>query len=121
MADYFFDTYAIMEVVKGNHSYEPFKGAEAFTSVLNLTELHYHVTRQLGLELANSLIRKWSRRVISFSNDDIEEMTKFKLVNSKKKFSLPDLLGYILALRYGLKFLTGDEGFRNMPNVEFVK
>ena len=121
MNDYFFDTYAIMEVVKGNRNYAQFKGAEAFTSVLNLTELHYHITRQFGLELAHRLINKWSRRVLGFSNDDIEKMTKFKLANSKKKFSLPDSLGYILALRHGLKFLTGDEGFRSMPNVELVK
>ena len=121
MTDYFFDTYAIMEFVKGNNKYASFQGVEAFTSVLNLTELHYHVTRQFGLELANTLIHKWSRRVVSFSNDDIEEMTKFKVANNKKKFSLPDSMGYILALRHGLKFLTGDEGFRGMPNVEFVK
>lgn len=121
MAEYFFDTYAIMEVVKGNRNYEPFKGAEAFTSVLNLTELHYHVARPFGMELANSLISKWSRKVLSFGNDDLEEMTKFKLANGQKKFFLPDSLGYILALRHGLKFLTGDEAFRNLPNVEFVK
>jgi len=38
-----------------------------------------------------------------------------------KDLSIPDVIGYIVAKRYGAKFLTGDEGFRNMENVEFVK
>lgn len=121
MFEHFFDTYAIIEVVKGNKNYERFKSSDAFTSVLNLVELHYHVTRQFGLDVADELLKKWSLRVLSFSNSDIAEMTKFKISNSKKDFSLPDSLGYVLALRHGLKFLTGDEAFRNLPNVEFVK
>ena len=38
-----------------------------------------------------------------------------------KKMSIPNVIGYIVAERYGVKFLTGDEGFRNFNNVEFVK
>ncbi len=32
-----------------------------------------------------------------------------------------DCLGYLLAREHGVPFLTGDDGFRGMENVEFVK
>ena len=38
-----------------------------------------------------------------------------------KHLSIPDCIGFIVAKRYGVKFLTGDEAFRNFDNVEFVK
>ena len=45
----------------------------------------------------------------------------FKLKNKKINFSYIDCLGYSISNRLGIIFLTGDEGFRNLPNVEFVK
>ena len=38
-----------------------------------------------------------------------------------KNLSIPDSIGYITAKRLGIKFLTGDEDFRNFENVEFIK
>ena len=38
-----------------------------------------------------------------------------------KQLSIPDVIGYTLANRLHIKFLTGDEGFREMQNVEFIK
>lgn len=121
MPSYFFDTYAVIEIVKGNPNYEAYKSSEAIISVLNLVELHYHVTKKFGHAVADKLLGEYSKCVIGFTNADIVAMTNFKIANNKKEFSLPDSLGYVLALRHSIKFLTGDEGFRDMPNVEFVK
>ena len=38
-----------------------------------------------------------------------------------KHLSIPDAIGYTIAQRHDAKFLTGDEDFRDMPNIEFVK
>ena len=35
--------------------------------------------------------------------------------------SYTDVVGYTLSRSLGFKFLTGDEAFRNLENVEFVK
>ena len=121
MNSYFFDTYAIIEMVKGNPAYEPYKKSSIVISSLNLVECHYHITRKFGLHLANQLLQELSNCVISFTNEDVKAMTQFRIANMKKDLSFPDCLGYVLAIRTGLKFLTGDEGFRGMPNVEFVK
>lgn len=121
MSSYFFDTYAIIEIVKGNPNYEQYKNSAAIISVLNLVELHYHITKKFGPGIANKLLGEYSKCVIGFTNEDVIAMTNFKIANNKKEFSLPDSLGYVLSLRHGIRFLTGDEGFRDMPNVEFVK
>jgi len=53
------------------------------------------------------------------SFDDIKNAMSFKIKH--KSLSIPDVVGYMVALRLQVKFLTGDEGFRNLPQVEFVK
>jgi uncharacterized protein len=121
MTSYFFDTYALIEIAKGNPNYEQYRKSTAVISVLNILEMHYHFAKKFGGDIANVLLTEYSKCVISFGNKDIIAMTDFKISNAKKSFSLPDSLGYVLAIKHGIKFLTGDEGFKGMPNVEFVK
>ena len=47
------------------------------------------------------------------------QQNKFKF--KKEKLSYIDCLGYEVAKKLKIKFLTGDEGFRDKENVEFVK
>ena len=35
--------------------------------------------------------------------------------------SIPDAIGYTIAKKYNIRFLTGDKDFEGMENVEFVK
>jgi uncharacterized protein len=120
-ASYFFDTYAIIELVKGNPAYTPYKNTGIVVSTLNLFECHFHVARKFGRPVADSILEELSKCVISFTNDDIRTVTEFRSLNRRKKFSFPDSLGYVLAMKQKLRFLTGDERFRDLPNVEFVK
>ncbi len=59
----------------------------------------------------------------SFSDDDIKEAMKMRLrlKAGKTSLSYADALGYHLAKKLGMKFLTGDDAFKHLPNVEFVK
>ena len=43
------------------------------------------------------------------------------LKTTKRNLSIPDAVGYTVAKRLGIKFLTGDTDFEDMENVEFVK
>ncbi|MBI2143262.1 type II toxin-antitoxin system VapC family toxin, partial [Candidatus Woesearchaeota archaeon] len=45
----------------------------------------------------------------------------FRLKYKKENLSYADCIGYALAEMMRIKFLTGDEKFRNKENVEFVK
>lgn len=39
----------------------------------------------------------------------------------RKKLSYADCLGYIIALREKIEFFTGEDDFKGLHNVEFVK
>jgi len=51
--------------------------------------------------------------------EDIKNAMNLKTKN--RSLSIPDAIGYIVAKRHNAKFLTGDEDFRDMENVELVK
>lgn len=60
---------------------------------------------------------------IEFSDKDIKDAMKFRLKMKKKKKALSyvDALGYTIATRMKIRFLTGDNAFEKVPNVEYVK
>ena len=118
---YFFSTYVIFEVMRGNPSYEKYKDFPLIVSVLNLAELYGTVLRELGEEKANEFYGKFVFQVVEITPEVIIEAVKFRCKNRKEDVSLPDAVGYLLAKKHKLKFLTGDKFFENKDNVEFVK
>ena len=118
---YFFDTYAIIEILKGNSGYEKYRDCKAIISAFNLAELHLHVTRVFGEEIADNILEEYSRCATNFELDDVKEATKLKIKYAKRKLSIPDCMGYVISKRLNIKFLTGDEKFKDLENAEFVK
>ena len=55
------------------------------------------------------------------TDDIIKAANVFRNINRKRKLSCVDCLGYTLARSLGVPFLTGDQLFGNLDNVEFVK
>lgn len=118
---YFFDTYAIIEILKGNNKYESYKECKAIISSFNLVEIHLHITRIFGEEVADMILEEYSKCVINFELDDVKEATRLKIKYAKRKLSIPDSIGYVISNRLSIKFLTGDEKFKDLDNVEFVR
>lgn len=118
---YFFDTYAIIEILKGNPAYQKYRNCNPLVSVFNLVELHLHITREFGEETADAILEDYLKCVVNFKAEDIKETTKMKIEYAKRKLSIPDSIGYLIAKRLNVKFLTGDEKFSDLDNVEFVK
>ena len=121
MVLYYLDTYAIIEIISGNKNYDRFKGKELITCKLNLFELHFKFLRELGMEKANAALFSYYNYAIDYNLNEIIEASKFKLYHRKRNLSPADALGYIIALKNGAIFVTGDKEFRDLPNVEFVK
>jgi predicted nucleic acid-binding protein len=122
MNEYFYDTYAIISFLRQSKNYESyFKSNLGITSFYNALEVYYFVLKEQGEERANLSLKLLMPIVVYPKIEDISLSMKFKLKNKLKKFSYTDCLGYVIALRCGMKFLTGDKGFENMFNVEFVK
>ena len=118
----FFDSYAFFEILNGNLAYEPYtKEISIITTKLNLMELHYGLLRKEGKEKAEEFYEEYLKFVIDFSDEDIKEANQFRLEQKKQDLSYIDCLGYILAKKRGIKFLTGDGKFKDLANVEFVE
>ena len=118
---YFYDTYAVMELGKGNPQYKPFENQPFVMSVMNVGELYQISLREQGKEAADKWFTTFTAELLEITPEIMVKAVYFRFLNKKKNISLTDAVGYILALKHKLKFLTGDKEFRNLPNVEFIK
>ncbi|MBL7148226.1 MAG: PIN domain-containing protein [Nanoarchaeota archaeon] len=121
MSNYFLDTYALIEIVKGNKNYQKFLDSEIFISIFNLYEFHFSLLRDYNEQTAKKFFNQFKNKVLKIKDEYIFGASKFKLQNRKQKLSYADCLGYMMALNNNMKFLTGDKEFENLKNVEFVK
>jgi|SRR3989338_635822 len=117
----FFDTYALIEIFKQNEVYKIYRNKRIVTTKLNIFELYYRIAGDFGKEIAEIILNDYYLFTIDFDEKIIIEAAHFKLLNKKKKLSMTDCIGYIIAKSNGIKFLTGDKEFENLENVEFVK
>lgn len=119
---YFFDTYAFVEIYKANPNFSTYsKGVGVFTNRLNLMELSFFLRREKRENEINEMFKQLSRFNIDYDDSILIEAANMKFEHKNKDLSYVDCIGYLIALRHKLKFLTGDEKFKGMPNVEFVK
>ncbi len=120
---YFFDTYALFEIFFGNQNYLKYLDSEVVTTRLNLMEMYYHLLRDYGEAAAEKYYDETIGYSVEFTDKDIKEAMKFRLKMKKKKKALSyvDALGYTIANRMKIRFLTGDNAFEDIPNVEYVK
>ncbi len=118
---YFFDTYAIIEIIKSNTNYHPYSEEEIFTSFLNLGELYYVLLRNFDERIAEQWKKKLEGTYLTLTEDIIIKAMKFKFKHTDKHFSFIDCVGYILSRENNMTFLTGDKAFAHMENVEFVQ
>ncbi len=51
---YFADTYALIEIIKGNPNYERYSKEELSTNLLNLYELYYALLKDYSEEIAKA-------------------------------------------------------------------
>lgn len=119
---FFLDTYAMYELAIGNENYKGyFTGVESMTTIMNLYELYYSLIRENLPLIAENFIERFLPVCAEIKPEFVKEAAKFRLQNKKLDLSYIDSLGYIIAKKHNAKFLTGDEAFRKLPNVEFVK
>ncbi|MDP3728187.1 MAG: PIN domain-containing protein [bacterium] len=117
---YFFDTFAFFEIIEKNPKYFVYTQSPFVTSKLNLFELYYNLLREGREELALELLDKCYPYALDFNKDVLVYAAQFKLLHVKRKLSMADCIGYVMAKKFGIPFLTGDKEFASFENVEFV-
>lgn len=118
--EYFFDTYAIIELIKANPKYEFVKDKVITTSLMNIAELYYSLLLENKKETADFIINELNFEILEISQEIILDSVLFRHKNKSLSLSYIDCLGYILSLKNNLIFLTGDKGFKDIKNVEFI-
>ncbi len=116
---YFFDTYALIEILEGNSKYEKYFDCGIITTIFNLAELNYNLKKQMTKEKADLYTEDYKDFIIEVEFTDIIKAMDLKM--KYKNLSIPDAIGYIIAKKNNVKFLTGDEDFQDFDNVEFIK
>ena len=118
---FFFDTYAIIELLNGSDNYKKFSAEKILTGILNLGELYHHYLKHQAEKEGEKWCEILKPTAFNIDIDIIIEAMKMKNKYEKRKLSFIDCVGYITAKRMNLLFLTGDKEFEDLPNVEFVK
>ena len=119
---YFFDSYAFYEIMEGNRNYDPYyKDVVIYTTRLNLMELHYGLLVKYGKKTADALYDELLQFAVDIDDAIIKKANEFRSIFRKRKLSYVDCIGYTIAKSIGVPFLTGDQQFKDMDNVEFVK
>ncbi|MBD3247093.1 PIN domain-containing protein [Candidatus Pacearchaeota archaeon] len=121
MADYFFDSYAIVELLQGNPNYAKYINEPIVITLFNLVEIYWVALREYGEKKANEIYEVYRPSIIDISDEVIKKAIKFREKHKKRDLSYADSIGYIYAIENNLIFLTGDKEFENMKKVEFVK
>jgi len=116
---YYFDSYALIEIIKNNPRFKKYSECEIKLNSLNLYELYKKLLEDNTPKIkAENYLLLLTNKLEEINYEDIINSVELKLTNPK--LSIPDCFGYVMAKRLKIKFLTGDKEFRNMDNVEFV-
>ncbi len=122
MAEYFYDTYALIEYVNANKNFKKyFQEHIGITSRLNLMELYYVMLKDISKEKAETAYDSFLPITEDIEDETIKKAMQLRLKEKAKKISYVDAIGYQIALEKNIKFLTGDRQFKEMKNVEFIK
>ncbi|MEK6874785.1 MAG: PIN domain-containing protein [Nanoarchaeota archaeon] len=122
MKGYFYDTYAIFEILEKNNAYLAYISDVAIvTTKLNLMEIHFHLYKRHSQEIADRVFDRLTKYTVEVPDDILKAASAFRAQWRRRDLSYIDCIGYVLAKRIGIPFLTGDQQFVDMENVEFVK
>jgi predicted nucleic acid-binding protein len=120
---FFYDSYAVLAYLSDNANYRSFfEENDGVLTKLNLMEIYYRTLEVHGAQAASEVMKAFAKYAIEFSLADIEGAMKLRLKLKKKGYdvSYADALGYYIAQKNSIKFLTGDKWFKDLAGVEFV-
>ena len=124
MASFFADSYAVIELLKGNENYRPYNDGYLITTEFNICEVAFAVCRDYPdkTQKVMALVRK----IVTLEPTSDEDYCwgaamRRTTTTAGKKLSTIDCVGYSVAHRLEIPFLTGDREFEDIEGVEFVQ
>jgi predicted nucleic acid-binding protein len=115
------DTYALVAMVQADDAYAAYVREDFFIPDTTLAEFSWVLKRDFP-ELTKEV---WLAQLANYCQPVDQGLLMnamdFKWTHRKQDVSFFDAVGYVAALRERCPFVTGDDAFRSLPNVEFVK
>lgn len=124
MVDYFADSYALFAAIDNSKAYRPyFRDATLATTSLDLLEFAYGLHKRGRASKIDAVLPPFLDIVVEPRPQVAAEAAAFKhaRISAGGKCSYVDAWGYATARSLDVPFLTGDEDFRGIPGVKFVK
>lgn len=125
MTGLFFDTYAAIEIYRSNPNYSELRAEEGVSTVFNLAEVYFVLKSQFGLALAEKAFNGIQRHIVELNplliKNAMNFRAEFNAKNRRQALSYADAIGYIYAQENSLEFVTGDNAFRGLKGVRFLK
>jgi hypothetical protein len=124
MPPLFADSYALIEILKGNEQYRPYRTESLVTTEFNICEVAFAVCRDYPEKAVQVMALVQSMVTLQPTTDEdycSGAAMKKTASGSAKKLSIIDCVGYSVACRLDIPFLTGDREFADIDRVEFVR
>lgn len=117
------DTYALLAHYDGARAYRPFFEQEIVTTALNAVEFAHALMVRGHTKRLGELLPPVLSIVVEPDHEVVQAAARFKHERraAGAKCSYVDAWGYATARSLDAAFLTGDEDFRGVPGVKFVK
>src|SRR3989338_2186954 len=101
MTDFVFDTYALLEIIRGNPNYAPYTEATPFLNLFVLAELCWKLSLEHGKGVADRYTEKYAPGVCPLEAEDVKDAVQFRLTHRKKNMSFTDYVSYAQAKKMG--------------------
>jgi len=120
MTKVFYDSYALIAFLRGDENYKKlFDNYSGVTAHIHLMEVYYAILKREGVQKADQILKYFSVLLVDSLVEDIPAAMKFRYKH--KKLSYADALGYQMARRMNIPFVTGDKEFEGRSNTIFIK
>jgi len=120
--DYLWDSYAIIELLRGSEAYSELRQAAIITTPFAIVEACFIVQRDSDFspEESAGLAAGLMEYAPPIDGQLLSAAATWRLKNSdrRRRYSYADAFGYIMAQHLGLTFLTGDRAFDGLQGVE---
>ncbi len=124
MTSFFADSYAIIEILKGNENYRPYQAATLVATEFNICEVAFAVCRDYPDKTHTIMERVRKMLVLKQTTDEgycSGAAMRRVTTSAGRKLSTIDCVGYSVARRFQIPFLTGDREFEDIDDVEYVR
>jgi len=115
------DTYALVEIHDENPRFLPFLEKDFIIPSLTMAEFYGIIFRRYNEQTANYLLKKFQPFIMEVSFDIILKSVKYRCLNKIRNISFFDAVGYTFAKENNMTFVTGDQAFKDIGGVEFIK